>query len=174
MMRETEEKITLVDLDDRITGYGTKEDVHRKGVLHRAFSVFICHEGKMLVQKRAAHKYHSAGLWSNACCSHVRKGEETGEAVHRRMMEELGFDCCLEERFSFVYRTEFSNGLTEYEYDHVFTGDYGGEVFCNPEEASEIMWISFPDLKREMAEHPERFSSWFIIAAPAVMRILAK
>ena len=164
-----ENVIALVDLDDNITGYETKEEVHRRGLLHRAFSVFIINDGKMLIQMRNLDKYHSGGLWSNACCSHQRDGEELVESVHRRMEEELGFDCHLEEKFSFVYRTQFRPDLIEYEYDHVFVGSYDGEVNVNPEEASEIRWITFEDLKAELLKSPEKFSSWFIICAPKVM-----
>lgn len=164
-----ENVIALVDLDDNITGYETKAEVHRRGLLHRAFSVFIINNGKMLIQMRNPDKYHSGGLWSNACCSHQRDGEELVESVHRRMEEELGFDCHLEEKFSFVYRTQFRPDLIEYEYDHVFVGNYDGEVSVNPEEASEIRWIAFEDLKAELLKSPEKFSSWFIICAPKVM-----
>ena len=102
-----ENRIALVDIDDNIIGFETKEEVHRRGLLHRAFSVFIIRDGKMLIQMRNPDKYHSGGLWSNACCSHQRDGEELSESVHRRMEEELGFDCHLEEKFSFIYRTQF-------------------------------------------------------------------
>ena len=169
-----ENLIALVDIDDNITGYGTKEEVHRRGLLHRAFSVFVVRDGKMLIQMRNPDKYHSGGLWSNACCSHQRKGEQLTESVHRRMTEELGFDCSLEEIFDFVYRTQFKEDLVEYEYDHVFAGRYDGEVRVNPKEASQIRWIAFEDLKRELEKTPERFSSWFIIAAPKVMAFLEK
>lgn len=164
-----ENKIALTDLDDNIIGYETKEEVHRRGLLHRAFSVFIIKDGKMLIQMRNPDKYHSGGLWSNACCSHQREGEELVESVHRRMEEELGFDCDLTEQFSFIYRTQFRPDLIEYEFDHVFVGIYGGEVRVNPEEASEIRWISFDDLKEELVKKPEKFSSWFIICAPKVI-----
>lgn len=136
------EEITLVDIDDHITGYSTKEDVHKRGLLHRAFSVFIVNDNKMLIQMRNPNKYHSGGLWSNACCSHQRKEEILSEAVHRRMNEELGFDCPLEEKFKFIYRTRFENGLVEYELDHVFVGEYCGEVCIDPNEASEIDGLS--------------------------------
>ena len=166
------EKIILVDLDDREIGGEEKLATHEKSLLHRAFSVFIHDGSKMLIQKRSLTKYHSGGLWANACCSHPRVGETLDEAVHRRMLEEAGFDCPVTEAFSFTYRTEFSNGLTEYEFDHVFIGEYSGEVNMNPEEASECRWVSFADLKKEMLEHPERFCSWFVIAAPKVIRML--
>ena len=164
-----EEKIALVDLDDNITGYATKAEVHSKGLLHRAFSVFIVNDGKMLIQMRNPDKYHSGGLWSNACCSHQRENEVLAESVHRRMEEEIGFDCELEEKFSFVYRTQFRPDLIEYEFDHVFVGSYAGDVRVNPEEASEIRWVPFAQLKDELVRTPERFSSWFIICAPKVI-----
>ena len=164
--------IALVDLDDRIIGYETKEEVHRKGLLHRAFSVFIVDEGKMLIQMRNPDKYHSGGLWSNACCSHQRKGEELEDSVHRRMEEELGFDCALEEKFDFVYRTQFREDLIEYEFDHVFVGQYSGNVRVDPQEASQIRWIALGELKEQLMKTPEMFSSWFLICAPRVMQIM--
>lgn len=166
------EKIVLVDLDDQIIGNETKVKVHEEGLLHRAFSVFIINETRMLLQKRNINKYHSGGLWSNACCSHQREGELLDDAVNRRLDEELGIDCCLTEVFSFVYRTVFENGLTEYEYDHVFVGEYNGTVSINYEEASEVKWFEFEELKRMMQSNPELFSSWFIIAAPRIMHIM--
>lgn len=161
--------IALVDLDDRIIGYETKAEVHRKGLLHRAFSVFIVNDGKMLIQMRNPDKYHSGGLWSNACCSHQRKGEELEDSVHRRMEEELGFDCALEEKFDFVYRTQFREDLIEYEFDHVFVGQYSGDVRVDPQEASEIRWIALGELKEQLMNTPEAFSSWFLICAPKVI-----
>lgn len=166
------EKIVLVDLDDQITGSETKTRVHEEGLLHRAFSIFILDDTKMLLQRRSIDKYHSGGLWSNACCSHQRENELLDEAVHRRMNEELGFDCSLNEMFSFIYRTVFENGLTEYEYDHVFVGEYSGTISINYEEASEVKWFEFEELKRMMQSNPELFSSWFIIAAPRIIRII--
>lgn len=166
------EKIVLVDLDDQIIGKETKVKVHEEGLLHRAFSVFIINKTRMLLQKRNINKYHSGGLWSNACCSHQREGEMLEDAVNRRLDEELGIDCSLTEVFSFVYRTVFENGLTEYEYDHVFVGEYNGTVSINYEEASEVRWFEFEELKRMMQNNPELFSSWFIIAAPRIMHII--
>lgn len=166
------EKIILVDLDDQIIGSEAKNIVHEKGFLHRAFSIFIIDDKKMLLQRRNINKYHSGGLWSNSCCSHQREEEMLDDAVHRRMVEELGFDCNLNEVFSFVYRTAFENGLTEYEFDHVFVGEYHGEVNVNPEEASEIKWFEFDELKKMMQNKPELFSSWFIIAAPKIIHFL--
>lgn len=168
----TMNKIALVDINDNIIGYSTKDDVHKQGILHRAFSVFITNGNKMLIQKRNINKYHSGGLWSNACCSHQRENESLEEAVHRRLEEELGFDCKCKEAFHFIYRSSFNNGLIEYELDHVFLGEYCGDVHCNLNEASEVKWIDFSELKDELLTCPESFSNWFIIAAPKVMSLL--
>jgi isopentenyl-diphosphate delta-isomerase len=168
-----EEQLILVDLCDREIGQAEKLYTHERSLLHRAFSVFIHDgEGRMLIQKRNADKYHSGGLWANACCSHPRIGEKTQEAVHRRLIEEMGFDCPVEEPFSFVYRTVFENGLTEYEYDHVFLGSYSGLVKPNPAEASEVRWVPYGQLEDELLHRPQDFCSWFLIAAPRVLQIL--
>lgn len=172
MLQNNTEEIVLVDLNDRETGHAEKILTHREGLLHRAFSVFVHNGTHLLIQKRSMEKYHSGGLWANTCCSHPRKGEMLSEAVHRRLLEEAGFDCPLEEQFSFTYRTVFSNGLTEYEYDHVFLGRYCGEVDFDPAEASEYRWVSFEDLKEELRKEPQKFCSWFIIAAPRIIRII--
>ena len=165
------EEILLINIDDEIVGNGEKLEVHKKGLLHRAFSIFIFNdEGQMLIQKRNINKYHSGGLWTNSCCSHQRKGEELEEAAHRRLYEELGFDCELEEKFDFVYRTAFQDSMIEYELDHVFVGRYNGEVVLNKDEASEIMWISVENLKEKLQYESQKFTSWFLIAAPRIIR----
>lgn len=124
----------------------------------------------MLLQKRSAGKYHSGGLWTNACCSHPRQGEELSEAVERRLKEELGVRMPVEELYSFVYRAQFENGLTEYEYDHVFLGEYDGEIRLNEEEASEIRWMDMDELAEDLWKNPEKYTAWFLIAAPQVLR----
>lgn len=156
-----DERIVLVDLNDNCTGVETKKTVHEKGLLHRAFSVFIINDGKMLLQKRNSKKYHSGGLWSNACCSHQRENEELNDAVKRRIKEELGIECKLDEIFSFVYKTEFSNGLTEYELDHVFLGKYEGEIIPDEDEIEDIDWVHFDDLIKRVKNNPDDFSFWF-------------
>jgi len=165
------EKIAVIDENDNITGYEEKLTVHEKGLLHRAFSVFIINGDKMLIQKRALNKYHSAGLWTNACCSHQRQGEELFEAVHRRMQEELGFDCELKEVFSFIYKVQFENGLIEHELDHVFIGNYCKEVNPNPDEIEQIKWISLDDLSEMVKNNPQEFTYWFKQALPKVVKI---
>ena len=163
------EELVLVDIFDRPVGSAEKLWVHQNDRLHRAFSVFIIHGDEMLLQRRSFEKYHSGGLWANACCSHPRADEELNEAVHRRMKEELGIEAPVKEIFHFVYRSVFDNGLSEYEYDHVFLADYHGELSFNEDEISETRWVSFDHLRQEMTENPERFAAWFLIAAPRVL-----
>lgn len=168
--REMDELI-LVNAEDEEIGYGEKAYVHEKGLLHRAFSVFIVNDGKMLIQKRNRNKYHSGGLWTNACCSHPRKGESLKEAVRRRLEEELGIDCDVEELFDFMYRTVFAENLYEYEFDHVFLADYSGSIKLNREEASEIKWIDLQELKEDIVRRPEKYTSWFLIAVNKVIKV---
>ena len=172
-----EEQVILVDGDDREVGTMGKLAAHENGgVRHRAFSVFIFDSnGRWLLQRRADGKYHFPGLWTNACCSHPRPGENTEDAAHRRLQEELGFDCRLQERFQFEYRaTSEAEGLTEHELDHVFTGVHDGDVQPDPEEVGETRWAEGGELKQELREYPERFTPWFLIAAQmaALQRLL--
>lgn len=170
-----EDQLILVDVYDHQTGTAGKEEAHRKGLLHRAFSVFLVRDGSMLIQQRALHKYHSGGLWANACCSHPRSGEELTQAVPRRLKEELGIPGAdVKELFSFVYRHAFTPELYEYEYDHVFVGTYNDELALNPEEACACRWVPFEELALELKDHPERFAVWFLTAAPAVLKFLSQ
>src|SRR6056300_1073705 len=137
-----EEKVVLVDTEDYPVGTMPKMEAHEKAVLHRAFSVFILNEkGELMLQQRALHKYHSGGLWTNTCCSHQREGETNLEACHRRLMEEMGFDCEVEKVLDFIYKAELDSGLTEYEFDHVFIGKYNQDPVVNPEEVNSFKWI---------------------------------
>ncbi len=159
-----EERIILVNKNNQPIGAGEKLAVHQKGQLHRAFSVLIFNsQGKMLLQKRASHKYHSGGLWSNACCSHPRVGEELKEAVSSRLIEEIGIKCKLKEIFSFTYKVNFKNGLIENEFDYVFLGKFDGEPKINLEEAEDCCWKSLDDIKKEILLTPEKFTFWFKI-----------
>lgn len=167
-----DKEIILVDLNDNIEGYTSKIEAHRTGALHRAFSVFLYNGNRLLIQQRARDKYHSAGLWANACCSHPRKGETLEAAVSRRLMEEAGIKCAVEEVFSFVYKHQFSGQLYEHEYDHVFLGEYDGEYVINPYEVQDFKWIELDELKAELADSPEKFACWFQIAAPKVIEII--
>lgn len=170
----TEEQVILVDSLDREIGSMEKIAAHEKGgTLHRAFSVFLTdRDGRWLLQQRAAGKYHFPGLWTNACCSHPRPGEGTEDAAHRRLVEELGCDCPLQERFQFEYRADSpAEGLTEHELDHVFTGICEGPFQPNPEEVSAIRWIVPEDLARELELHPEHFTPWFKLAWERMKRM---
>lgn len=164
-----EDKLILVDVEDKQIGTMGKAEAHRLGKLHRAFSIFIVDGDKMLIQKRNSDKYHSGGLWANACCSHPRDGETLEEATHRRLLEEVGIDCELKELFHFVYRSRYRDDLFEYEYDHVLVGNYRGEISCDPEEIEETKWITFSDLAADLVEHPEKYATWFLIAAPGFL-----
>ncbi len=163
------EDVILVNERDIPLGTMEKMEAHRKALLHRAFSVFIFNsKGEMLLQQRAGEKYHSAGLWTNACCSHPRPGEETLDAAIRRLREEMGFTVPLEKAFHFVYRTEFDNGLTEYEFDHVFIGRYDGALHPDPCEVSDYAYRSIEDIRAALLSRPESFTSWFHLAFPLV------
>ena len=163
------EEVILVDASDTPVGVMEKMEAHRRALLHRAFSVFIFSSaGEMLLQRRALSKYHSGGLWTNACCSHPRPGEDTCAAARRRLSEELGFVVPLQKIFDFTYKTEFDNGLTEYEFDHVFAGRYDEEVYPNPEEVSEYRWLSLEAIQEELAAFPSTYTSWFHLAFPMI------
>ncbi len=162
-------KVILVDTRDRVTGTMEKMEAHEKAVLHRAFSVFLFNlKGEMLLQQRALSKYHSGGLWTNACCSHPAPGEETAAAARRRLGEELGIDLDVTKVFDFVYRAEFDNGLTEHEFDHVFTGSWEGPVEFNPDEVMAIRYLSMEALRESIAKEPEIYTAWFRIAFPRI------
>jgi isopentenyl-diphosphate Delta-isomerase len=168
--------LILVDIFDKEIGYAEKAEIHKAGILHRAFSIFIHHHGKMLLQQRAYEKYHSGGLWTNACCSHPRKGETILVAAHRQLQHELNipqYSCILKEIFNFVYFQKYSDHLFEYEYDYVLLADYGGAFAANPAEIVETNWIPFPELQKDLLKNPEIYSAWFLIAAPKVLRYLS-
>lgn len=164
------EEVILVDQQDQAIGTLDKMEAHRQGLLHRAFSIFIFNsKGDMLLQQRALGKYHSAGLWTNACCSHPRPGEETAEAAMRRLQEEMGFTTNITHTFDFQYRAEFDNGLIEHEHDHVFTGIYDGEVPFNRSEVMATASRSMDEIAKEMELQPEKYTAWFLIAFPRLV-----
>lgn len=160
-----ENHVILVDEQDNQIGTEEKMAAHENGArLHRAFSIFIFNQKKeLMLQRRAAHKYHSGGLWTNTCCSHQRPGETTIEAAHRRLQEEMGFDTDLEEVFSFIYRAELDHGLTEHEFDHVVVGYFEDDPILNLEETDQWKWISLDELQRDIKNHPEQYTEWFKI-----------
>ncbi|RYZ30956.1 MAG: isopentenyl-diphosphate Delta-isomerase [Chitinophagaceae bacterium] len=161
--------VILVTVQDEQIGVMEKMEAHRKGLLHRAFSVFIFdREGRMLLQQRAATKYHGGLLWTNACCSHPYPDENVPAAAERRLNEELGFSIPLKEIFAFTYRAEVENGLIEHEYDHVFTGEYEGEIKPNSEEVAAFAYYSMDEIAAQLKEKPASFTTWFRIAFPQI------
>jgi len=158
------EHVILVNENDEVQGEMEKQEAHLKGVLHRAFSIFIFNNKKeLLIQQRAKIKYHSALKWTNTCCSHPRVGESYLEGAHRRLKEELGFDCELQKKFDFIYKAEVGDGMIEHEYDYVFTGQYEGEIHINPLEIESVKWINLIDLKKDIKLHPDNYTEWFKI-----------
>jgi len=157
------EFVVLVNHNGKKIGVAEKIEAHRKGLLHRAFSIFLFNEkGEMLLQQRAKNKYHFAGLWSNACCSHPRPGERILLAAKRRLKEELGIDCSLNKAAHILYYFyDRKSKLTEYEFDYIFTGNFTGQIDFNRREVEKIRWISVSKLKREMKSAPEEFTPWF-------------
>lgn len=160
----TEEKVILVNEKDEQIGLMPKMEAHEKALLHRAFSVFILNsKNEIMLQQRAADKYHSPLLWTNTTCSHQRDGETNIQAGNRRLMEEMGFQTELKELFSFIYKAPFDNGLTEHELDHVMIGYYNDEPNINTEEAESWKWMGIDAVKEDMKNHPEHYTVWFRI-----------
>jgi isopentenyl-diphosphate Delta-isomerase len=163
------EEVILVNESDEQVGVMEKMEAHEKAVLHRAFSIFIFnHKNEMLLQQRALSKYHSGGLWTNACCSHPKPGEETMVAAKRRLKEELGFDTDIHKIFDFVYKAAFENGLTEYEFDHVFIGKHDAQIEPNPEEVMAISFQGMNEILQSLKTDPQKYTAWFHIAFPKV------
>lgn len=168
------EKLILVNEQDVPVGTAEKMEAHQKAWLHRAFSVFIFNSrGEMLLQQRALKKYHSGGLWTNACCSHPYEGQDTKTAAEKRLQEEMGFSTALSKAFEFLYKAPFENGLTEYEYDHVFVAIYDGTIKPNPEEVMDFCYMDMDALKTSITTHPQRYTAWFKIAFPKLEHYLA-
>lgn len=169
------EEVVLVNEHDVQTGIMEKMEAHRKPLLHRAFSVFLFNsQQKMLLQQRALTKYHSGGLWTNACCSHPRPGEKTFDAAQRRIREELGIEAIIDFAFHFTYQAEFDNGLHEYEFDHVFTGIYDGELYPDPSEVGGYCYKSIEEIKQDLSLKPQLYTEWFKIALPKLESHLAE
>ncbi|HEX6977970.1 MAG TPA: isopentenyl-diphosphate Delta-isomerase [Alphaproteobacteria bacterium] len=158
----TRECVVLVDAADQPIGVAEKLAVHRANLLHRAVSVLIFDwRGRMLLQRRAFEKYHSGGLWSNACCGHPRPDEDAAAAAHRRLAEELGIVCTLVFRTRYQYQADLGDGLYENEIVHVFVGRYEGRIVPNPDEVVDVAWADPAALRAETAACPERYSAWF-------------
>jgi len=159
-----EEHVILVDTNDKPIGLMPKLEAHEKGVLHRAFSVFILNShGELMLQQRALHKYHSPGLWTNTCCSHHRDGESNLVAGKRRLEEEMGFVAELREVTSFIYKAPFDNGLTEHELDHIMIGQYEGNPNINTEEVADWKWMSIEAVREDINVNPQQYTVWFML-----------
>ncbi len=164
-----EQQLVLVNEHDEPQGTMGKLEVHQKGLLHRAFSVFIFDDfGRMLLQQRAAKKYHGAWLWTNACCSHPFPGEAVEDAAARRLLEELGFTTPLQKIFVFTYKAGVENNLTEHEYDHVFAGEYFGDIRPNPDEVAAYKYQTMAEIAVALQRHPSFFTTWFRLAFPTI------
>ncbi|UXX78246.1 isopentenyl-diphosphate Delta-isomerase [Reichenbachiella carrageenanivorans] len=156
------EEVVLVDEQDNAIGTSEKLAAHKQGKLHRAFSIFIFNtDGEMLLQQRAIDKYHSGGLWTNACCSHPRPNEVTLNAAKRRLSEELGMQTELSHLFSFLYKADFENGLIEHELDHVFVGIANEVPALNEQEAMAYKYINITDLLHDVQNQPNQYTFWF-------------
>ena len=161
-----QEQVIVVDVEDRAVGSAPKLEAHVAGMLHRAVSVFVTDgAGRVLLQRRALEKYHSAGLWTNSCCGHPRPGETPVQAAARRLVEEMGVRCALVPAGTFHYRADLPNGLVEHEIDHVFVGTWQGEPRPDPSEVAEWRWVTLGELQRDLREHPSRYTAWL---APAL------
>ena len=159
-----EEQVILVNEYDEQIGLMPKMEAHEKAVLHRAFSVFVFNtKNELMLQQRAAHKYHSPLLWTNTCCSHQRNGESNIEDGTRRLKEEMGFTTDLKETTSFIYKAPFDNGLTEHELDHIMLGYYENEPIINKQEVEDWKWMPLEDVKHDINVHPEQYTAWFKI-----------
>ncbi|MBN2367502.1 isopentenyl-diphosphate Delta-isomerase [Candidatus Woesearchaeota archaeon] len=162
-------QVILVDKNDKEIGISEKLSVHKSGKLHRAFSIFVFNSKKeLMLQKRSLKKYHSPDLWTNTCCSHPQPGKELIQEAEKRLEEEMGFSCRLEEKFSFIYKAELGE-LTEHEYDHVLFGRYDSEPNPNPEEVSDWRWVSMDELKKEISEIPDKFTEWLKLCIDRVI-----
>lgn len=160
----------MVDEQDKTIGVMEKMEAHRRGLLHRAFSIFLFNDsGQMLLQRRALTKYHSPGLWTNTCCSHPMQGESLEIAASRRLMEEMGMMCTMSKAFDFIYRADLDNELVEHEFDHVFFGNTNQSPSINQEEVCEWKWMSVYDVYIDVQLNPARYTEWFKIALPEVM-----
>ena len=164
-IEEMEEQVVLVNEKDEVQGTLGKLEAHEKGLLHQAISIVLFNEaGEILLQQRAANKYHWANIWSNTVCTHPRLNESHQTAAERRLYEELGFNTPLSNIFSFIYKaTDEESGLIEHEFDHVFTGKYNGKIPFNPDEVQAVKWIKPNDLLVDIKQNPEKYSFWFKI-----------
>jgi isopentenyl-diphosphate delta-isomerase len=156
------EHVILVDPEDNALGTMEKMEAHQKGELHRAFSILLFNdEGKVLLQKRSQHKYHSSGLWTNTCCSHPLPGERIEEATRRRLKEEMGIDLQPAFSFTFIYKAQLDQNLIEHELDHVFIGTFNGTPMINKKEVEDWKYADINWLKQDITQNPAAYTVWF-------------
>jgi isopentenyl-diphosphate Delta-isomerase len=156
------DKVILVDEHDNVLGAMDKLEAHRKGILHRAFSILIFNpKGELLLQKRSRNKYHSGGLWTNACCSHPGPNESLDDATRKRLKHEMGIDLQPAYAYKFLYRSKLDKDLTEHELDHVFTGIFDGTPIINNDEVEDWKFISIQSLREDIERHPDHYTIWF-------------
>ena len=168
-----QKQVILVDENDVPRGTMEIIEAHRKEELHRAFSIFVFNsKGELLLQRRAKNKYHSGGLWTNTCCSHPMLEENLQESVHKRLYEEMGFSCDLENIFHFIYKAKMDNDLTEHELDHVFIGYYDENPKINIQEVAEWKYMSIPEIRQNMKLNPRHYTAWFKIIFAKVLEYL--
>lgn len=161
-MNNDDKKIALLDINDIIIGYGDKLAVHQDGLLHRAFSILVFNDkNEVLLQKRASTKYHSPSLWTNTCCSHLVENQDFETYMHKRLQDEMGFDCDLSFQFSFHYKIKFENGLFENEIDHIYFGKWQGTPNINPDEADDFKWLDWDKLLVDVKTNPDNYTYWF-------------
>lgn len=165
------EKVILVDKLDNPIGEMEKQEAHVKGLLHRAFSIFIFNDKEeILLHQRAHHKYHSGGLWTNTCCSHPRPGELTHDAANRRLVEEMGMVCTLKVQFSFIYKAKLDNDLFEHELDHVFFGKSTEKPIPNKDEVADYKYLSIKSIQQDLIHNSNRYTAWFKICFDEVVQ----
>lgn len=170
-----EKKVILVDENDKELGFCDKLEAHQKGLLHRAFSIFIFNDkNELLLQKRALDKYHSGGLWANTCCSHPQPGENITTSAHQRLKEETGIEASLTKAFTFIYKSDVGSGLTEYELDHIFFGKYNNKPVINPAEVADWKYESITEIKKQINTSPALFAEWFKLLIGEVESYLTK
>lgn len=166
------EEVVLVDKNDKVLGFMEKIQAHREGLLHRAFSVFLFNsKNELLLQQRALSKYHSPGLWTNTCCSHPRENESTMDAANRRLLEEMGMECTLEQKHHFIYKVKLDQGMTEHELDHVFIGVSDQAPLLNKDEAASFKYMDLETCLEDVRVNPNTYTEWFKIALPEVIKL---
>jgi len=171
----TKEFVILVDRNDNELGKMEKIEAHKKALLHRAISVFIVNSrGEWLLQRRALHKYHSNGLWTNTCCSHLTRGESMQEASQKRLLSEMGISAQTEFVDSFQYRAEFENGLIEHEIDHVYIARWEGEPDPDPDEVMDWKWCFPNEIEEDLNARPKEYSAWFPMVYDLLKPVLSK